>query len=163
MRLYRGDDYPRKARTGVRRTLLCLLLSSFVSGCGDDGSARRVTLRVASKPVIGSYLTDGDGRAVYAFTGDALGQSACLTNCATVWPPVITGEAALPGDAAIDSARLTLLLRPDSSSQVVYDGSPLYYYGADAKDGDTSGHGARGFGGLFSLVTPAGKPIIGTR
>ena len=116
-----------------------------------------------TKPGIGTYLVDNNGRALYAFSGDDDGHSACLTNCASVWRPVMSGKVPMAADVTVAGAKLALAMRPDSTKQVMYNRILLYYYEPDVKPGETSGHNAGSFGGRFRLVSPAGKPLVDGR
>ena len=49
--------------------------------------------------------------------------------------------------------------RTDGSTQVVYNGHPLYYYVSDTSAGDTTGQGVNNSGGLWWLVAPSGAAI----
>ena len=108
---------------------------------------------------LGVYLVDATGRALYAFSDDQNGETACLTNCATVWPPVIVKELPAVLSAAIDAAKLGITTRPDGKGQLVYAKLPLYYSESDRKPEETWGHYAMSFGGRFALVGPDGKPL----
>ncbi|HET9425780.1 MAG TPA: hypothetical protein VFO55_10445 [Gemmatimonadaceae bacterium] len=121
------------------------------------------TIAVRSRPDLGTYLVDGSGRSLYAYSGDEAGQTACLTDCATVWPPVIVETLPRRIDTAIDAASLTTTTRPDGTRQLVLAGMPLYYSNSDREPGDTWGHFAMSFGGRFTLVSPAGKPLAPRR
>lgn len=108
---------------------------------------------------LGAYVVDGNGRALYVFSGDDNGQSACLTNCAAVWPPVEVEELPREIDARIHAPLLELISRPDGAHQLAIARMPLYYSESDRKPGDTWGHSAMSFGGRFTLVSPAGQPL----
>jgi predicted lipoprotein with Yx(FWY)xxD motif len=110
------------------------------------------------RSALGPFIVDGGGRALYSFSGDDDGQSACLSACATVWPPVLVERVPLV-DPSIDAGRLTLAARPDGSRQLTYGGRPLYYAEADLKSDDTWGHHAMAFGGRFTLLSPGGDPL----
>lgn len=112
---------------------------------------------------LGPFLVDANGRALYAFSDDAPGQAACLTNCATVWPPVIVDRMPEPVDAAIDASKLQSFTRPDGARQLSYSGLLLYYSESDLKPGDAWGHFAMSFGGRFTLVSPTGQPLPAPR
>jgi predicted lipoprotein with Yx(FWY)xxD motif len=49
--------------------------------------------------------------------------------------------------------------RADGTTQVVYNGHPLYSYSGDTKAGDTNGEGVTAFGAGWDVVSPAGKKI----
>ena len=46
--------------------------------------------------------------------------------------------------------------RTDGTTQVTYGGHPLYYYAHEAKN-EVKCHNIQGFGGLWLVVTPAGR------
>ncbi len=43
------------------------------------------------------------------------------------------------------TGQLGTLTRPDGTTQVTYQGMPLYYWQGDAKAGDVTGNGVEGF------------------
>jgi predicted lipoprotein with Yx(FWY)xxD motif len=116
-------------------------------------------LGLRSRSGLGEYVVDGAGRALYSYSGDDAGQSACLTNCASVWPPALVDGIPREVAATIDASRLTLTTRPDGTRQLVFAGMPLYYSESDLKPDDAWGHFAMSFGGRFTLVSPTGKPL----
>lgn len=46
---------------------------------------------------------------------------------------------------------LATITRADGTTQVTYDGHPLYYYAADVQAGDTNGEGV---GGVWHVAKP---------
>ncbi|WP_228003121.1 COG4315 family predicted lipoprotein [Nocardia australiensis] len=84
-------------------------------------------------------LVDEAGRALYLFTKDAAGVSACSGECLVKWP-VLAGP--VTAGAGADPAAISTITRPDGGSQATYAGKPLYYFAADAAPGDTRGQGA---------------------
>lgn len=106
----------------------------------------------------GTYLTDGSGKSLYLFAADSGGKSVCTGGCAAAWPPLTTTGKPTAGSGATASM-LTTFTRSDGTTQVVYNGHPLYYYAADTAAGQTSGQGLNQFGGLWWLVSPAGAAI----
>ena len=106
----------------------------------------------------GVYLTDGSGRALYLWMGDAGGTSHCSGACAQAWPPLATkGTPVAAG--GVTGGKLTTITRSDGSRQVVYNGHPLYRFAGDTGPGSTTGQGSNGFGAKWWLVTPAGAAI----
>ncbi len=103
----------------------------------------------------GAYLADAAGRTLYLFNADKTSASTCYGKCATAWPPFITSAA--PQVAGKASAALVgTSTRTDGTTQVTYDGHPLYYFKSDAMPGETGGQGVEG---VWWLVTPAGAAI----
>ena len=109
-------------------------------------------------PNLGTVLTGPDGRTVYLFDSDRSAQSNCLGGCAEDWPPLTTAGPPIAG-AAVKPALLTTTRRPDGSTQVVYNGHPLYYYIGDELPGQAYGQGVLSNGGYWYAVSPAGDKI----
>ncbi len=119
-------------------------------------AAKPVTLQIATDARVGKYLTDGDGLTLYMFTKDTRNTSNCNGKCASAWPPVIPeGQPTLKD--GVDSALISTTLRTDGSTQLTYNGWPLYYYFEDAKVGDIQGQGANNF--TWWVLSGEGNPI----
>lgn len=110
-------------------------------GDGDDGqTGGGVSLRVNDHPDHGRILVDGDGITLYLFTQDGEEESSCYDDCAAAWPPfTVEGEVDAPEEIGAD---VTTFERDDGTTQVAYDGMPLYYYAEDTEPGETNGEGA---------------------
>jgi predicted lipoprotein with Yx(FWY)xxD motif len=103
-------------------------------------------------------LFDGKGFALYAFTKDPRGKSACSGACAKAWPPYIVKTA----PRAAVGARKALLgttRRADGRLQVTYAGKPLYYYVGDRSSGQILCQNVSEFGGLWLVVRPNGTLV----
>jgi len=90
---------------------------------------------------VGPVLTDQTGRTLYAFTKDKNKPAACDADCVAVWP--VFGGRAVAG-AGTDGSLLGQVKEGDDSTQVSYNGWPLYYYVADDVPGDVNGVGVDG-------------------
>ena len=109
---------------------------------------------------LGRILVGGKGMTIYLFEKDKGTMSTCTGACAQFWPPVTTKGAANAG-AGVAAAKLGTTKRSDGSTQVTYDGHPLYYYSGDMKPGDVTGQGLDTFGGLWWVLSPSGMAIKG--
>jgi predicted lipoprotein with Yx(FWY)xxD motif len=118
----------------------------------DGGAA---TVAVADNPKVGSILVDAQGRTLYLFEKDESTESYCNGNCAKVWPPYTTKGAPKAGNGATAS-KLGTLKRDDGSTQVTYNGSPLYLYVSDKKAGDAKGNELDQFGAEWYAMQPNG-------
>lgn len=117
-------------------------------------AAAEATLTVAETSA-GEALVDGEGYVLYLFTPDEQGASTCVEACASTWPPLIGSVTAGEG---VDASLISTIEREDGSSQVTYDGWPLYYYAADAAPGDATGQGVND---VWYVVAPDGSAITG--
>ena len=105
----------------------------------------------------GTILVDAAGRTLYLFGKDTAGMSTCSGQCAVFWPPLIGSQPQAAGGVA--ASKLTTITRADGSSQVAYNGHPLYYFKNDMQTGDTKGEGATAFGGTWYVVGPSGDML----
>ena len=110
------------------------------------------------------YPTSGrTAFTVYSFRGDRSGVTGCSGACAITWIPVLTtGVPSVAGAVAVKD--VGVVRRPDGTTQVTYDGKPLYLYSAEQvvfghAGGPPhpvavgNGNGLRGpGGGVFSVV-----------
>ncbi len=92
---------------------------------------------------LGAILVGANGRTLYAFTKDKGSQSVCSGQCATTWPALTVTGAAAAG-TGVQASLLSTSKQANGSTQVTYDGKPLYYFAGDAKPGDTKGQGLNG-------------------
>lgn len=88
-------------------------------------------------------------------------ESACQGLCAVYWPPLLTSE--LPEAASgVDQHALGIIVRPDGSQQVTYNGRPLYLFNHDAYIGPVPGAGTKSINGagahtpwgVFNTIPP---------
>ena len=93
---------------------------------------------VGDKALVGS-----DGRAVYLFEADKGGTSACKGECADDWPP-LTASGMPAAGSGVDQSLLGTIKRADGTTQVTYNGHPLYYYEGDKGPGTALGQGLSG-------------------
>lgn len=112
------------------------------------------TLAAGSTPY-GPILVGKNGRTVYMFTRDTDGQSACYDRCAQVWPPVLTDIPVITGNGA-DTKLIGTVKRTDGTTQVTYNGMPLYYYFADAAPGDLKGQNVNS---VWFVLRPSGEVL----
>ena len=115
------------------------------------------TVNVAEVGTFGQALVDAAGRSLYLFTNDTQnsGTSSCTGECLVKWPPLFTDGEPVAGEG-VDTSMLGTITLADGTTQVTYNGWPLYYYIDDAAAGDANGQGV---GGVWFLVTPAGEMI----
>ena len=111
----------------------------------------------------GEYLVDGGGMSLYLFKADAQGRgdkqpvSACNDGpCIGTWPPLLS-DSAPAGDGKVDTEMLGTMTREDGTTQVTYNGWPLYYYYEDAGPGDILGDDIESFGEDWYLIGPHGN------
>jgi predicted lipoprotein with Yx(FWY)xxD motif len=151
-----GTDTPSAGSTS--RASATLRASGTPQTSGTPGGSRTpaasVTIKVSQDATYGSYLVDGQGMALYLFADDTSGTSTCSDTCADDWPPLVTTGSATAG-TGVDASKLGTTTRTDGSTQVTYNGWPLYYFDEDQQAGDVNGQGQDN----FFLVSPEGNKI----
>lgn len=115
------------------------------------------TVAVSESADFGSILVDGEGMSLYLFTKDTQnsGASTCVDDCLAKWPPLLTDGDPVAGEG-VDETLLGTITRDDGTTQVTYNGWPLYYNAEDTAAGDTNGQGV---GDVWFLVTAAGEAV----
>jgi predicted lipoprotein with Yx(FWY)xxD motif len=119
-----------------------------------------VTKLAAPATVLVATMDQGLGGLqfpVYTFSADSFPQSACQFPCDIFWPPVLTSGRPLAG-SGVESNGLGIIVRPDGTHQVTFDGHPLYLFVRDARlpgmPAVANGAGVTAFGGTFETVPP---------
>jgi predicted lipoprotein with Yx(FWY)xxD motif/uncharacterized cupredoxin-like copper-binding protein len=139
------------------RRLILLVVLALLAASSQSALAQSTpeaepppTVFVRQDPALGAILTDPNGMTLYLFTNDTTaGESNCYDQCATNWPPFTADEPlALPGGV---DGELTTISRTDGSTQIAYNGIPLYYWKNDVAPGDTTGQGV---GDVWYVVHP---------
>ncbi len=144
-----------------RQSALWAVIAVAVAGVAGVAQAdEQEKVQVAQKQPFGKYLTDEDGHALYLFTADKQGASACYDACAQAWPPAVTSGPPEAG-AGISKNMLGTAKRRDGKAQVTYHGHPLYYFVKDNGQHSTAGQNVHGFGGEWYLVSPSGGEVEG--
>ena len=158
---------PLKPRTTFLAGGAALLLFALaVAGCGGSGGSSSPPTTASGKPAtvgvandsLGKVLVDSQGRTLYLFTKDTGSTSTCTGACAVNWPPLlVTGKASVGSGAS--ASMVSTSARTDGTTQLTYNGHPLYLFKNDTKAGDTNGEGVTAFGGNWYAVSPGGSQI----
>ena len=117
--------------------------------------AKAATVMVASSEQLGSFLVGPNGMTLYIFLKDTPNTSNCYDACAQNWPPLLVEGAPVAGEG-VDASLLGVTQRQDGTTQVTYNGWPLYYFAGDEKPGDTNGQGVRD---VWFVISPQGEKI----
>jgi predicted lipoprotein with Yx(FWY)xxD motif len=160
----------RTSLTGIASLAAIPLVALALAGCGSSGTSGAsgtsapttatgqsgaVDVRTTN---LGSVLVDSQGMTLYLFQADSGTTSACSGACATAWPPLPANGQPTVGNGA-NSSLLGTTPRSDGTSQVTYNGHPVYTFVKDQSAGDTKGEGVNAFGGLWYVLSPAGDQI----
>jgi predicted lipoprotein with Yx(FWY)xxD motif len=105
----------------------------------------------------GPMLFDDTGQAIYLFDVETSSEPACYEACAKAWPPVLTEGAPVAGEG-VRKPLLGTTERIDGSTQVTYDGHPLYFYAHEDKH-EVKCHDVFLNGGNWYAVQPGGDAV----
>lgn len=126
-------------------------------------SAATTQISVKTVSGLGPVLVNSEGHTLYIFEPDKHVKVTCVGACASLWPPVklSSGQKA----ATAGKAKSSLLASdpdPEGGQVVTYAGWPLYAYVADSAAGTANGEAINSYGGVWYVISPAGKVIVKT-
>jgi predicted lipoprotein with Yx(FWY)xxD motif len=130
-------------------------LSTNTPAAAVASSSGGAVVNVGQNATLGSFLVDSKGMTLYIFTKDTPNTSACYGGCATAWPPLLTSGAPIAG-TGVTASMLGITTRTDGTTQVTYNGLPLYYWVKDKVVGDTTGQGVQN---VWYVIDPGGKSV----
>lgn len=110
------------------------------ASAGGSSSSSGETVEAESVGTIGTVLVAGsNGMTVYTFTKDVKdsGKSACNAGCIDKWPALTATGTPTGGDGV--TGKLGTITRDDGTTQVTYNGLPLYFFANDKAPGDANG------------------------
>ena len=102
----------------------------------------------------GTMLFNDKRQAIYIWELEESTNAKCYGNCADAWPPVLT-DGAPRAAGSVRNELLGTTQRTDGSTQVTYNGHPLYYY-AHERAGEVKCHNISTHGGLWWVIQPSG-------
>jgi len=112
---------------------------------------------------LGPVLVNGQGIALYLFETDIRGTpSRCYDLCAIQWPPALVpaGVSRPVAGPGIHPTLLGTAPRTDGTTQLTYNGWPLYLWPPDHTPGTATGQALTNAGGRWYVVDPAGNAVI---
>jgi len=172
----------RSKRLAPLAAATALALSAIaVAACGSGSSSKQTTTGASGPPAssapsstsassgtvdlakgsLGPILIDSQGRTLYLWQADTGAKSTCTGACASAWPPLVTTGKPTAG-SGVTSSLLATTNRADGTKQVTYNGHPLYRFAGDTAPRQINGQGSTGFGALWYVLSPRGKPLTGT-
>lgn len=128
---------------------------NFENGPADE-------IKIANVAGLGPVLVDGEGLTLYQFAADQQGApSKCSGLCAVQWPPLtLPPDTSAPiSGPGIKSALLGTAPRANGSTQITYNGWPLYTWPQDTAPGEATGQGLTNLGGRWWVMDAAGDGV----
>lgn len=128
--------------------------SSSGAGKPPPGRAPAPTLQITLSH---GHLVGTKGRTLYSNTADTATHLICTGSCLRIWPPVLGTAGAGAGLSAGDFSTV----RRGMSTQITYQGHPLYEFASDSKAGDEKGAGLSDQGGTWHPAGASASPKPG--
>ncbi len=119
-------------------------------------SSQVTGLQLVQNDKLGKIITDGSGRTLYLLTKDTKDTSNCYDKCAQSWPSAPAGSNKPQLGDGLNQALLGTTTRKDGSTQLTYNGHPLYYFAPDTNPHDTKGQAVNN---VWWVVSAEGNPI----
>src|ERR1700751_6189716 len=107
---------------------------------------------------IGQILVNSQGRTLYLLKADQGTKSACTGACARAWPPLLVKGPPTLGKG-INASLVHTTTRPEGTTQLTYNGHPLYLFAQDQKAGETNGQGVSAFGASWFALSSTGNQV----
>ena len=152
-----SSSSPASSATSSPASSPATAYASSPASTGQASTTAAISLHAISG-IPGKALVGSSGRAIYLFEADKSGTSACTGACAAAWPPVTVTGTPRAG-SGVSQALLGTIKRPDGTTQVTYNGHPLYYYAGDTGAGAAKGQGSKAFGAGWYVVNASGSKI----
>jgi predicted lipoprotein with Yx(FWY)xxD motif len=144
--------------------LVAVVLVAVVLAVSGGGTSKAQSSVAAGASVgvkqtaLGKTLVDAHGRTLYLFQADKPNHSTLSAAGFAIWPAFTsTGKPQATGGAV--AARVGTIAGPGGSSQVTYNGRPLYYYVGDHNPGSVSGQRLNQFGAPWYVLSPSGNAV----
>ena len=155
----------------TKRAILAIailpVLAIGLAACGGSSSSDSTTSvpgdTVVTKSISGSdVLVDSSGAPLYTNDMDSGSKIACRGRCLTEWVPLAPPTQGQPSstDSAVET-KLGTVKRPDGTTQVTFDGMPLYTFVEDSS-GQVTGDGFADSFGAANFVWTAARPSGGS-
>ena len=133
--------------------------SSALSPASSTAAAHGGATKLATQRFsgVGSVLTNGNGRTLYAFTPEKGGKVACTGSCAATWPPVLLVSRQKPtATSPLHPNLVGTVANPSGGTIVTYAGWPLHTYASDTAPRVANGQGVQG---KWYVISPGGQVI----
>jgi len=143
------------------RSIALIALAALVAAATATATTTgSVTISTGQVKGLGAVLVDSKGRTLYMFVPDKQKRVTCVKSCAAAWPPVkvAKGERVVAAKG-VQKSLLGSDANPSGGRVVTYAKWPLYTWVGDQKPGQATGQGLDANGGLWYVLTLAGKVL----
>ncbi|MEA2522273.1 MAG: hypothetical protein QOI81_1919 [Actinomycetota bacterium] len=130
---------------------------------GGGGGGGAVTVSAKTVSGVGKILVTSDDLPLYYLKTETNGSIKCLDACAAAWPPLLlpsSTDKASAGPGVM--GQLSTVARPDGTTQVTYNGMPLYTFASDTA-GNATGQGVNNFYAVSASGAAGGPTPTATK
>jgi predicted lipoprotein with Yx(FWY)xxD motif len=128
--------------------------TSQAAAARSEGRAVAIVKTATSPSLHKTVLVNAHGMTLYALSGEGNGRFICTGSaCEAVWHPLTLSAGSTPTGTV---SSLSVVERPNGTTQVTYKGMPLYTFAQDHAAGEANGQGVRDVG-TWSAVTASGE------
>ena len=123
------------------------------AGGGGPKGVAVLTVNTGDANGVGTVLVDARGFTLYHWKGETTSSLQCTGSCTSTWIPLqVAGGGSPTGGVHVTGTLDTFTRSDDNTTQVTYNGMPLYTYTGDSNPGDANG---QGLDGVWYAVTPS--------
>ena len=161
-------------RQSIKLVLPAIAVAASVAACGgssngsnasssattraaaaaNEGSSVAVVRTATSPSLHETVLVNGAGMTLYALSAEQGGKFICTSSaCEGVWHPLTVNTGTTPTGMV---SSLSVVKRPNGTTQVTYKGEPLYTFAQDHAAGEANGQGVKDVG-TWNAVTASSK------
>jgi predicted lipoprotein with Yx(FWY)xxD motif len=161
-------------RQSMKLVLPVIAVSALIAACGGSSSSNSASssatsqaaaaqneggsstvVKTATSPSLHKVvLVNSQGMTLYALSAEQGGKFICTNSaCEGVWHPLTVSAASTPTGTV---SSLSVVKRPDGTTQVTYKGMPLYTFAQDHAAGEANGQGVKDVG-TWNAVTASGE------
>ena len=114
------------------------------AAAANEGGSAAVVKTATSPSLHKAVLVNAQGMTLYALSGEQGGKFICTNSaCEGVWHPLIVNSGTTPTGTV---SSLSVVKRPNGTTQVTYKGMPLYTFAQDHAAGEANGQGVKDVG-----------------
>jgi predicted lipoprotein with Yx(FWY)xxD motif len=161
-------------RLSMKLILPTIAVSALIAACGGSSSSNNASssattqaaaaateggsvavVKTATSPSLHKVvLVNSQGMTLYALSGEQGGKFICSNSaCEGVWHPLTVSSGSTPTGTV---SSLSVVKRPNGTTQVTYKGLPLYTFAQDHAAGEANGQGVKDVG-TWGAVTASGE------
>jgi predicted lipoprotein with Yx(FWY)xxD motif len=135
----------RRHQTVIGLAAAVAAVALSIAGCassnGGAATGESSTVSTQNLPNLGTVLVNSGGKTLYFTDQEGAGSILCDGACTSIWIPLTVASGTTPTAGTGVTGALGTVMRPEGTTQVTYDGKPLYLFSLDTGAGQAVGNG----------------------